>query len=122
MKIFQTTQMHLALNGYNNANPRPFNKQQKWIFVEMFLSTTSFYAYLLCVADSAKEYMDSILLTAMGTIIAISRISTIFKTKTIFIFIDEFEEVLNASKFRFTGQYLSLCLLFLMFGLLFLGS
>lgn len=104
MNIFQTTQMHLALNGYNNANLRPFNKQQKFIFVEMILSLTSLYVHLLHVAESQKEYMFSILITAVDTLIAISHISTTLKMRTIFIFIDEVEEVLIASEIYFSGQ------------------
>lgn len=104
MKIFQTTQMHLALNGYTNANLFPLNKQQKWIFVETFLSMISYYTHLLCVADSPKEYMYSILMTATETLIVISHISTILKMKEIFVFIDEFEEILNASKLQLTGS------------------
>lgn len=106
MKILQLIQMHLALNGYKNPNLRPCNGQQKWFFVEMFLSITSLYVYLLFVADSLKEYMDSILVTAVGTLVVISRISTILKMKTIFVFIDEVEKLLNASELKLSRREL----------------
>lgn len=98
MKIFQTIKMHLALSGCNKKNLSTFGTQQKWIFVEIFLSMTSLYVHLLCVAESPKEYMNSILLIAVGTLIIISRISTTLKMKTMFIFIEEVEEVLKSSE------------------------
>lgn len=99
MKIFQTTQTNLALLGFER-NLRPFNKRQRWILIEGFLAVTACYVYLLLVADSSKEFMDSIFTTGVSNLILISHISTVLKTETIFVFIDDVEDVINASEFK----------------------
>lgn len=99
MKIFQTVQMWLALSGYDNTNRILLNKNQKWNLVAKFSQLTLLYAHLLCVADSPEEYMGSILFTAAATLICVSLISTILKTQELFVFIDEIEDVVNASEF-----------------------
>lgn len=90
--------MHLALLGYG-ADLDPFNKRQKWIFVLVLLAMVPLYMYLLYVAESPGEYIHSIFVIAVRSLILISHISTIFKMETIFIFIDECEGTLNASEF-----------------------
>lgn len=99
MKILQTTQMHLALYGYE-ANSSPFSKRRKLIYIEIFVSQTAYMAHLLLVANTPKEYMNSIFMVGIAFLCTVSRINTMFKTKTIFIFIDEVEEILNSSKLQ----------------------
>lgn len=98
MKIFQTLQMHLAFIGYA-PNLRPFNKRQNWLFAKNFVCITLIYVQLLHVANSPNEYMDSIFMTVVATLVSISHISTTFQMKTLFIYIDEIEKLFNASKF-----------------------
>lgn len=97
MKIYQTIQMNLALLGFKE-NLRPFNKRQKLCFVAFFISLATIYVYLLCVASKPKEYMDSIFVTAVGSFVCISYISSVFKMETLFIFINGMEEGVNGSE------------------------
>lgn len=99
MKIYQTVKTNLALIGYKE-NLRPFNERQKWIFIIGFSTLLANYVDLLHDSNTPKEYMDSIFMSGIGTFVQISHISTTFKMETIFIFINEVEEVINASKLK----------------------
>lgn len=99
-KIFQTIQSKLALIGFER-NLRPFNQRQKWTYIVSAVSLATMFIYLLLVANSPKEYMASIFICGVGTLITISHISVIVKTETIFKFISEFEEIINGSEFLF---------------------
>lgn len=97
MKIYQTVRWNLALIGYKK-NLRPFPKRLKWILFVKSTFIIAAYMHLFYVANTTKEFMDSIFVTGMGTLITISHISTIFKMETIFVFMNEIEEVINASE------------------------
>lgn len=101
MEIFQTIQMNFALIGFER-NLGPFNKRQRWCFSAGSLSAFMLIVYLLCVANTPKEYMDGIFVVAIGILMTISHISTMSKTENIFIFIDEAEEIINKSEFMFS--------------------
>lgn len=102
--FFQTIQTNLELIGFKRGVP-PFNKRQTWCFIEGSISSFLIYVYILHVAKSPKEYMAGIFLGAVGTLVEISHFSTNLKTKTMFVLIDEIEEVLVESEF-----WLSFCL------------
>lgn len=96
MKILQRAQANLAVLGFER-NVRPFNRRQKFWFIEGLLSFNAFFVYLLLGASSTKEYMESIFMIVIGTLIIISHFSIILKTETIFVLIDELEGIVNAS-------------------------
>lgn len=98
MKILQTVQTNLAVLGFER-NLRPFNKRQMFWFFEGLLSSTTFVIYLLFEASSPKEYMDSIFMIVIGTLMTISHFSMILETETIFVLIDKIENIINASEF-----------------------
>lgn len=97
MKIYQTTRTCLALFGFQE-DLQPFNKRQKLIFLPCVFFHTANLVQLFHVANTTQEYMDSIFLTTVGTLITASHISTIGKMKTIFSVINKIEEGINQSK------------------------
>lgn len=109
MKIFQTIQTNFALIGFER-NLRPFNARQRLCFNAASLSVVSLIVYLLNVANTPKEYMDAIFVVALGILMTISHISTMLKTETIFIFIDEIEEIVNEREFLLSSD--EFCFLF----------
>lgn len=98
MKTFQTMQRNLALIGFER-NLRPFNERHKWCVIVGSTSNVILITYLLNVANSPKEYMDSIFVVCVAILMIISQISLILKTEIIFILIDEIEEIIGASEF-----------------------
>lgn len=95
-KVFQTIQSKLALIGFEK-NLRPFNRRQKRTFIVSAIFLSTLFINLLYVANSPKEYMDSILLCGGVSLATISQLGVILKTETMFILINEFEEVINES-------------------------
>lgn len=104
MNIFQTVQMHFALIGYE-SKLQPFNRRQKLNFVHSLLSGFSVYAYFLHVANTPKEYMNSMFICGVGTLINVSHISTVLKMKKNFTVIEEVEEVLIAREFYLLPEH-----------------
>lgn len=101
MKIFETVQKHLASIGYA-VHQSPFNIQQLRIICMGIMTIFMQCVYLFCIANTTKEFMDSILMTTAGILVFISNLSTAHKTATIFIFIERISKVVNESKFRRT--------------------
>lgn len=97
MKIAQIVQKNLASIGYR-ADLRPFNKQQLWILLERMLILVSLFVYLFHVATTFRQYMDAIFMTTVGILMYISLVSTIAGMETIFILIDEMEQIINESE------------------------
>lgn len=107
MKIFQTVQKHLASIGYR-ANQNPFNLQQLTIIFMGILAIFSQCVYLFFIANTTKEFLDSILMTTIGILVFISNLSTVHKTATIFIFIDSVEKGIHGSMLlsTFENEYI----------------
>lgn len=97
MKVFQTIRMHLAVLGFQE-NLQPFNGRQIFCCVQHAVGVISFYVHLFHVASTTEEYMDSIFMTAIASFMIISHISVVLKMKTIFLFFNEVEEVMNSSE------------------------
>lgn len=98
MKIFQTVQKQLASIGYR-PNARPFNSDIVRQCLKYSLLTTGQVVYLFNFANTPTEFINSVFVTAIGILVLSSFISTAWKMKTIFIFIEETEEVINGSEF-----------------------
>lgn len=100
MKIFQTTKLNLASMDLD-ANQSLFHKMQLLHILQGFLAIVLQCIYLIYVASTIREYMNSIFMTAFGILAYIVYWSMIFQTKTIFEFMDEFEKAINKSKIVF---------------------
>lgn len=99
MKIFQRVQVNLASLGYRR-NQSPFNTTQLWISIRFFLNLALLFAYLVCEANTPKEYVDTIFMTTGVFVINIARVSTLFKNAAIFDLIDKLEKILNGSELK----------------------
>lgn len=97
MKLFEIVQRNLALMGYS-PNQRPFTKKQIQIGVTKALCISLHGINLIYVANTPKEYMQSIFDTSVTVLVFISFISTILKMNIIFILIDKLQALVNDSK------------------------
>lgn len=100
MKIFERVQKNLKSIGYLE-NQDPFNKRQLVIGLMSVLGISSIAVQLFYFADRSEAYMHGILLLTVGILVSVSRVSTVFKTATIFIFIRRFEELITQSELEF---------------------
>lgn len=110
MDIFKTIKNQLASTGFTKRNER-FHTEQLLRALEGFLGIVLQCLYIHFEAETTKEYMVSVLTTAVGIFIYIGYLSTVLKTEKIFIFIDDVEEIINGSKFS-RRSYLLLITIF----------
>ena len=97
MKIFQTIESHMSLGGFIRDRGA-FNTIQLWTISRSILFIILQMVYLFHVANTTRQYMDSIFMTAAGILIFISYLSMAINTTTIFDLIDDLEKVINASE------------------------
>lgn len=64
------------------------------------------YIYLGCEASTLRQYMDSILLSTVGTLGTIAYMSKVFKYATMFELIDDIERAVNESEFTWKFRQL----------------
>lgn len=65
MKLVQEIQKLLALEGFS-PDKGVFNSLELWIYLKCVCALALQYLYLFCVANSDKEYMDSIFMTTVS--------------------------------------------------------
>lgn len=97
MKIFETVQKNLNTIGYNE-NGDPFNKRHLGIGLISVVGISLFAVQFFYCVDSSETYMRFILMLTMEILVFVSRVSTVFKTVTIFIFIRRFRELISKSE------------------------
>lgn len=97
MKIFQTTKKNLRNIDFD-ANTKPFDKVQLFHFAQAFGANISPFLYLFCVASTVQEYMESVFLTTVCTLIFIAHRCMTFKTSIIFEFMDYFQAIVDESE------------------------
>lgn len=96
IKIFQTDQEKFAFFNFER-NQTAFDRPQLTLLAKSLLYLTSFLIYLLHVANTPRQYMDSILMTGTGTLIFISGVNMVFNKSTVFLLIDDVEGAVNES-------------------------
>lgn len=99
MKILQTVQKYFATIGYD-ANRYPLNSDTVGEIFQRILAIICQFLYLIRHANSPKDIVDNIFMTAVAILCFISVMSTIQKMKMIFIFINEIEQIVNESEFN----------------------
>lgn len=99
MKIFESAKMSLASMELD-ANKRPFHRKQLLKVMHSFLAIVLECLYIVYDANTAREYINSIFMTTIGIIVFIAYLSTIFKTTTIYNFIDHYETIVNESELQ----------------------
>lgn len=97
MKIAQTVKWYLASMGYT-ADLHPFHKQQVWLLVERMVNIILQVIYVLYVANTSREYTETYFMIVVGILMYIPLVSTIIEMPTIFVLIDDMEQVINESK------------------------
>lgn len=96
IKIFQNVKKNLTSIGYSE-NQRGFHKEQLLRGFEGLLAVILQFVYLIHAATSTKEYMDSIYAITAGVGIFIAYLSMNINFSTIFVLIDDMEQLVNES-------------------------
>lgn len=94
MKLFQNCQKNLEIMGYV-PDQHPFNMKQIQVGLTMLLNIILNFIYLIHVANTPRQYMESCFYTITSILILISFISTVYKMDLIFIFIDKLQIIIN---------------------------
>ena len=97
MKFFETAQSKLAEIGYH-ADKRAFNNEQLAFLLKGVLANIVFGVYFFHVANTPKEFLDSVFMFSVGILVYISSISTISETATIFTLVKSSEMIVNESE------------------------
>lgn len=97
MKILQTTQKNMEFGGLIRDQSAFNNTQLRTFFISAVFLTLQI-VYPLHVANTPRQYLDSIFMTAAGYLIFISFMSIALKTTEVFNFIDDLEQRINDSK------------------------
>lgn len=92
MKIFQSIQKNMRPGGLTRDQP-PLNKVQKKQIFKCILFLILQFVYFFHVANTPRQYMDSIFVTTAGLFGMVSYISVALKTPKIFDYIDAIEEM-----------------------------
>lgn len=97
MKIFVTVSKHLESIGFAEHQQR-FNTRQLKFSLNIILGIILISLNLCYIADTSVEYMNGILIDIVSIMVFIAFVSTVFKMATIFIFINQLDEIINQSE------------------------
>lgn len=97
MKIFQTFEKNIKAGGFARDEGAFSSVQMQTIF-KVIVSLILQSVYLLRVANTPRQYLDSIFMTIAGFLIAISYINFVFKTTELLNYIDDLEQTINESE------------------------
>lgn len=100
MKIFTSNQNHLATLGITRDQAiqcQPFNARIFLSFLILSLPVISHGGYLFCVANSSKEYTESVYMTTAFICIATDFLVFTWNAKDFFDFVDGCEECIEQS-------------------------
>lgn len=98
MKILQFIQRVFALIGFD-SNHSVWKIEHLVGFALTGLAIPSFFIFLFHVADTIKEFTDSIYITAVAITIFISFVNTILKKSKLTLLFNMLEENVNNSKY-----------------------
>lgn len=98
MKIAKTVKRQVASMGYR-VDQRSFNTEQLWLLFERMLTLVLQFLDVLYVANNLRQYVESIFMIIVGTLLYVSLVSTIIEMPTIFTLIDDLEHVINESEY-----------------------
>lgn len=97
MEIFKSVKGDLVSVGFD-ASKRPFHREQLSKILKSCLAIILQLLYLVCDANTTREYINSILMTIVGIAVFIAYLSGIFQTTTVSDFINGYETLINGSK------------------------
>lgn len=98
MKIAKEVKRNLASIGYR-IDQRPFHKEQLWLLFERMLTLLLQFVHALYIANTPREFMETIFMIMVGILMYITLVSTINEMTTIFAVIEDMEQVINESKY-----------------------
>lgn len=119
MKIFVTAKENFISMDLD-ANKRTFHLKQSLHILHGFTATVLQILYILFDANTPREYMNSILNSTIGILCHLAYWSVIFKTTSIYNFIDRCETIINGSRFENMSNLMSIFMLFLVDGKMFI--
>lgn len=105
MKIFQTVQRNLIPLGYVRDHAEYYKLRRPHLVAIATCVFTggaiSIFIFVIHLADSPAEYMDSLYMSAVLLSIFVSYLTTIWNMTKLFGFIDNLQKFCNESKFYF---------------------
>lgn len=104
IKLFESIQSNMINLGFIPNQKNPFNLQHLRGFIIGLLAIILHFVFFVHVANTIKQYMDSIFMTTVGIAILVSFVSSVLKTKEIFDLINGLEEVINKSEYAYKSQ------------------
>lgn len=97
MQIFKTIREHLVAIGFTKSDVG-FHTEQVLRTSQGFMAIVLQCIHLLFDVNSTKDYLDSLFTTSVGILVYISYLSTVLKTKKIFMFIHRVEKLIGGSE------------------------
>lgn len=99
MKIFVSVKKFLASMDLNE-NKRLLHRNQLLHISQGFTATILQILYLVYDASTARDYMNSILMSMIGVLAHIAYWVVIFQTSAIYDFINRYESIINRSELK----------------------
>lgn len=99
MKVFQTVQKYLAYLGFNQNDQNALNSRQFFTALNMIAMFILSLLYLFVVANTPREYLDSIYMTSAGLGLMTSYFSIVYKARELFDYFDDGEQLINNSEY-----------------------
>lgn len=100
MILFQTIKKNLAILRFiacQSDSWRDLVHQHRRSLLQATITLISFFAYLLCVAETVDEFMYSLYMSTATFLVSVTFLDTVLKTSAMFQYFSNIEEVLNKS-------------------------
>lgn len=94
MQTLQFNQRMFALLGFSPNKPL-WNREQCSGVVLMILSIPSFIIYAVNEANGDKELIDSVFISSVSIVLAISFLNTIYQRSNLYLICNLFDENIN---------------------------
>lgn len=98
MKIFQENQKNWALGGFER-NQTAFNSTVQWHNFLSIWFIIAILVYAIEIANTPRQYMDSMSMLIISILVLISRISAVLRMADLFDIIDDIEHIIGESEF-----------------------
>lgn len=97
MKPLETAEKHLEAIGFRK-NQHRLNAIQLGFVLENFVNIVLTCISVCHVIDTPEMFMICVLMFVIITLVFVSRVSTVYKTKNLFVFIERYKEMIIQSK------------------------
>lgn len=103
MKLFEIVRRNFAILGIS-PHKHPFNRNSLETFFICGLSCILCGVFLICNANTFREYTESIYMTTMQMVIASIFTIVVVKTSKLFQFVDDFEKYIENRKLTTSNE------------------